>query len=285
MAIQTVVRMPSGSMWLRIADGVVVSQQKWSETEVYSSGGGGYVHQGTGVVHAPVISSVTSEQHEFWVREPDGSEVPVRLADAGFAVREGQRVKVAWGAKQGRSRGAFLIGRNYATDDSQAFIGNWWRWARSEGLVKAPLLYRLLTTWLPLLLGLVAALVALAATLDTRAAQRLSDTILQARARPAALGQELAHDAALGAAAVEKVVSGVTSGDAAVQRRAMDVAVNALFTALAVWLATLVVFKMVGFIVFMSWWRGMRAAAVRRRVWKAFDETAVPPSPAAAATA
>lgn len=72
--------------------GVVMSSQKWSETHVRSSGGGGYLHQGSGHVSAPTISSTVSSKHEFWIQTQDGQQVPVQLTDADFPLMPGQLI-------------------------------------------------------------------------------------------------------------------------------------------------------------------------------------------------
>jgi hypothetical protein len=72
--------------------GVVMSTQKWSETRVHSSGGGGYVHQGSGHVSAPTVSSTVSSKHEFWIQAQDGQQIPVQLTDADFPLMAGQLI-------------------------------------------------------------------------------------------------------------------------------------------------------------------------------------------------
>ncbi|MHB0972986.1 MAG: hypothetical protein ACYC0P_01915 [Thiobacillus sp.] len=146
----------NGKIWLNIARGEVIGQQKWSETEVHASGGGGYVGQHGGFVAPPKISSTTSEKHEFWIREDGGKETAIELSDANFPVREGQRVWIAWGGStRSKAKSRYLFAYNYASGDSRNLLQNWWSWLYGAGLIKPPLLYRLLTTWFPLFLGLL----------------------------------------------------------------------------------------------------------------------------------
>lgn len=160
MSIDKEVQLPNGRMWLSIARGEVVGQTKWSETEVRASGGGGFVSQQGGYVAPPVVSSTAIEKHEFWIRDAAGKERAVKLTDRGFSVREGQKVWVAWGnnVKNGDS-GPPLFAVNHASGETRDFIGNWRTWLWSSGLLRAPFAYRLLTTWLPLLLALCTLLV------------------------------------------------------------------------------------------------------------------------------
>jgi hypothetical protein len=72
--------------------GTVMSSSKWSETHVSSSGGGGYLHGGSGQVSAPTVSSTVKSKHEFWVQTPDGHQIPVQLTDADFPLMPGQLI-------------------------------------------------------------------------------------------------------------------------------------------------------------------------------------------------
>lgn len=144
-----------GKIFLNIARGEVVGQQKWSETEVHTSGGGGYVQQGS-YVRLPHVSSTNHEKHEFWIREEDGKEIAINFTDANFPAREGQKIWVAWG-NNSRSKGnsSYLFGYNYASGDSRNLLGNWGAWVYGAGLLKTPFFYRLFTTWLSLVIGVV----------------------------------------------------------------------------------------------------------------------------------
>jgi len=150
----------NGKIWLNIARGEVIGQQKWGETEVHSSGGGGYVGQHGGFVAPPKITSTTSEKHELWIREDGGKETAIELSDANFPVREGQRVWVAWGnSTRSKAPGRYLFAYNCASGDSRNLLQNWWPWLYGAGLIKTPFIYRLLTMWFPLFLGLLVGLV------------------------------------------------------------------------------------------------------------------------------
>lgn len=73
---------------------VLPGQQKVSKTHVSSSGGGGYVHQGTGFVDAPKIKSTTTTEQEFWLQAESGRQVPVRIAGDVMAVNVDQEVSL-----------------------------------------------------------------------------------------------------------------------------------------------------------------------------------------------
>ena len=72
--------------------GTVMSSSKWSETHVSSSGGGGYLHQGSGHVSAPTVSSTVKSKHEFWIQTADGHQIPVQLTDADFPLMPSQLI-------------------------------------------------------------------------------------------------------------------------------------------------------------------------------------------------
>lgn len=78
--------------------GTVCGVGNWSETRVHasSSGGGGYLHNGSGHVSAPTVSvsSTSTEVLRFFMEYDDDDEEEVTIKGGGFAVREGQRVSV-----------------------------------------------------------------------------------------------------------------------------------------------------------------------------------------------
>jgi hypothetical protein len=69
-----------------------MSSSKWSETHVSSSGGGGYLHQGSGHVSAPTVSSTVKSKHEFWIQTADGHQIAVQLTDADFPLMPTQLI-------------------------------------------------------------------------------------------------------------------------------------------------------------------------------------------------
>ena len=81
---------------------VLPGQQKISKTHISSSGGGGYLHQGSGFVDAAKIKSTTTTQQEFWLLADGGRQVPVRLSGEAMAVNVDQQVSLmyAWHPKQ-----------------------------------------------------------------------------------------------------------------------------------------------------------------------------------------
>lgn len=65
---------PSGKKgWIEIVTGVVSGHQKWSQTNVSSSGSGWFINSRYGgVINLPTVSSVSVEKQEFWINTPDG---------------------------------------------------------------------------------------------------------------------------------------------------------------------------------------------------------------------
>ncbi|WP_075185084.1 hypothetical protein [Teredinibacter haidensis] len=70
--------------------GEVLGQNKYSETHVSSSGGGGYIDKHGGHVDAPQIHSKSVTNHEFWIRKQDGTEENVQLKGHDIPLRAGQ---------------------------------------------------------------------------------------------------------------------------------------------------------------------------------------------------
>lgn len=71
--------------------GEVLSSDKFSETQVYSRGGGPL--PGGGSSGVSVHSNVTTKQ-EFWLRTDDGEEKAIQLSGADIPIRLGQRLTV-----------------------------------------------------------------------------------------------------------------------------------------------------------------------------------------------
>lgn len=235
-----------GKIFLNIARGEVVGQQKWSETEVHSSGGGGYVQQG-GYVRPPQVSSTSHEKHEFWIREEDGKEIAINFTDANFPVREGQKVWVAWG-NNNRSNGnsSYLFGYNYASGNSCDLLGNWGAWMRGSGLFKPSFLYRLLTTWLSLVIGVVIGFVWLplffSSTIMT-SLHNLINPLFIVQHWPVAMSTLIGRG--IGSLGIMALVAG------------------------SIWIGSLIFLKLLGSLLFLKQWERKQIAAIRTRVFHA----------------
>lgn len=81
--------------------GEVLGQNKFSETHVSSSGGGGYVGKTGGYVGAANISSEAVTNHEFWIKKDDGTEESVQLLGHDIPLREGQTISMIYAANKG----------------------------------------------------------------------------------------------------------------------------------------------------------------------------------------
>jgi hypothetical protein len=149
---------PNGTAWLNILDGTVVHRetQRWSETRVTSSGGGGYVNPTYGgYVAPPTINSHVSlhEKNIFWVQEIDGTQKQFCFNHNNFPVATGHRVRIIWGgSKKNTNNGDYLYFQNFTSGNQHHFnskdISNW---AFKNGLIQWPLLYSLIFRWPPIL--------------------------------------------------------------------------------------------------------------------------------------
>jgi hypothetical protein len=74
--------------------GEVIGQNKYSETHISSSGGGGVVTNRGGYVGAPQVHSRAITNHEFWIKKDDGSEMSVQLSDVDIPLREGHKISL-----------------------------------------------------------------------------------------------------------------------------------------------------------------------------------------------
>lgn len=107
-------------LWFGISYGEVVSQQKWSETEVYGGGNDRGIS----------VSSRIHDNLEFWIKEKDGHEKHVQLKNwDGLGVRPGQKAWVVWGAGQGMEDGDYLsVGNVEAKTEVSLTKANWVDW-------------------------------------------------------------------------------------------------------------------------------------------------------------
>lgn len=95
-----------------VVTGVILDSNKYSETHISSSGGGGHVGRDGGYVDAPQIHSQVLTHHEFWVQLPDGREWPIKLVNADMPLRTGQNVTLVYGGI-GRKEGYLLMLMNH----------------------------------------------------------------------------------------------------------------------------------------------------------------------------
>ena len=105
--------------------GEVLGSQKHSETRVTSSGGGGHMNQGTGYVSAPVVSSHTILHHDFWLKTPEGREVPIQLTGVDIPLREAQKITVIAAKNKKKEKGRYAVlvnhsaGRHWLLDQTR----------------------------------------------------------------------------------------------------------------------------------------------------------------------
>lgn len=94
--------------------GVVRGAQRWSDTHVSSSGGGGWVGPHGGRVAAAQVHSNVVQRGKFFLCEDNGTEHEIHSL---FGVRDGQRVIAAWGGDVHSKRGYLMGLHNLATGE------------------------------------------------------------------------------------------------------------------------------------------------------------------------
>ncbi|MBW4617623.1 MAG: hypothetical protein KME21_31350 [Desmonostoc vinosum HA7617-LM4] len=150
---------PNGTGWLNILEGTVAHNetQRWSETRVHSSGGGGYVNpQYGGYVEPPVVSSSVThhERNIFWVQEANGNQTRFCLNHDNFPVALGHKVRIIWGGStKDTNNGSYIFAQNFTSGHHYHFEPNdLSNWAFKHGLIQWPLLYQLIFHWSPILI-------------------------------------------------------------------------------------------------------------------------------------
>ena len=118
--------------------GEVLSTDKFSETHVRSTGGGGsvsgHVHpqhggQVSGYVAPPVIKSTVVTNHEIWIRTADGKEKNYDLSGKDIPLRAGQKVTVIYAGLKEATNGWTVLFVNHNA-------GKYWILTSPEYLVK-----------------------------------------------------------------------------------------------------------------------------------------------------
>lgn len=99
--------------------GTVISEKTWSETRVSSTGGGGYMGPYGGQISAPNVRTQVTAKRELWLKGDDEKEHSIRLTGSLLPVREGHRVSVLWGIKDGQSSGPYVLLTNNTIGSSE----------------------------------------------------------------------------------------------------------------------------------------------------------------------
>ncbi len=94
--------------------GEVRGAQRWSDTHVSSSGGGGWVGPHGGRVESAQVHSNVVQRGKFFLCQDNGSEHEIHSL---FGVRDGQRVIAAWGGDVHSKRGHLMGLHNLATGE------------------------------------------------------------------------------------------------------------------------------------------------------------------------
>lgn len=76
--------------------GTVEEAQKRDVLEIKSSGGGGHLHNGTGYVAPPQITSTTHTYDDIYLKAKDGSEHLVQLLNWNVASKQGNVLQALW---------------------------------------------------------------------------------------------------------------------------------------------------------------------------------------------
>lgn len=103
--------------WSRVHLGTVITINKWSDTHVFSTGGGGHVGPQGGYVSAPQVNSHIKQRAEVFSRGNDGQEDNFDLGFSNISFREGSKIFIVWGSELGQEKGQFLYAENLDTNE------------------------------------------------------------------------------------------------------------------------------------------------------------------------
>lgn len=103
--------------WNSVHVGKVLSINNWSDTHVSSSGGGGYVGQHGGYVHAPTVHSSVVQRARLFSKSESGEEKQFDLSHIDVPFREGNNILIIYGSEVSAENGPYLYVENLDTKD------------------------------------------------------------------------------------------------------------------------------------------------------------------------
>jgi len=89
--------------------GEVIGSDKFSETRVSSSGGGGYISPNGGRIQTPTVRSSSVTNHEFWMKTDDGLEKDISIRGSDIPLRTGQRVTIISAGREEANSGYYSV--------------------------------------------------------------------------------------------------------------------------------------------------------------------------------
>jgi hypothetical protein len=85
-------RSVKGGVYLITDFGIVTSDIPWSDTTVSSSGGGGFINQGTGYVNAPTVRTEVFHCRKITYKRPDGTIRTAEIPANQFGFAQGHEI-------------------------------------------------------------------------------------------------------------------------------------------------------------------------------------------------
>lgn len=108
-------------LWLT---GTVAGAQKNFGNEVHVSGGGGYVHQGSGFVNPVHVHSESIAHDRIFIYDHKGNEYDIKLRNWDVGCREGHLVTLVWLDRSENKRGSFITVNHTGNNDNYLAIRN-----------------------------------------------------------------------------------------------------------------------------------------------------------------
>jgi len=130
--------------WARCATGTVEKINRWSDTKVWTTGGGGYIDPNFGGrIEAPQEHSEIIQHCECSLKMDDGSKNILDLAFTGIPFVEGSRVALVWGSASGGKSGPYHyienmdINKSWGKEYSLNIHGGFIQWFLLSAIVFA----------------------------------------------------------------------------------------------------------------------------------------------------
>jgi hypothetical protein len=108
---------PRGHFDVQWFTGTVADHGAMATTHVSSSGGGGYLQNGTGYVAPARVTSTTVIHDSIFLVDQSGRERSFQLQNFNVACRTGNEMTIVWVIRSGEKDGPYLAVRNHTTGE------------------------------------------------------------------------------------------------------------------------------------------------------------------------
>lgn len=108
--------------WAEVISGKITSITRWSDTHIFSHGGGGFVSKDGGHVAAPQVESTSIQRTELFLTTDNGLEIKLDLSGYNVSFREGSKIIAIRGGERGEKVSSFFYIENVETGETYSSV-------------------------------------------------------------------------------------------------------------------------------------------------------------------